>query len=431
MRILVISNLYPPNVIGGYERLCFEVTVGLAQLGHDMTVLTSRFGGRVADYPQQTIVRELDLLTGPDIYTPFPGSQSDRDRINRGNLLTLERVLNNVQPDVIFAWNLFFLDASMLTALEESHFRTVVMLTDNWLLVMRNGSFVSDFFRDYVHGDQVFVPPPIEFKPVVRQSLLQKLRQFIGWWGKGAASEQPTAAKSLEAIFGAAFMRDLYAAGGSRFKRYRIIHNGVKQTTHAMKIVRDRSSLVSPPTLRLLFAGRLVDLKGAHTAIEAMALFDPTELCVDRIELTVLGDAQDAAYMQVLNSAMSQSPRAADIILKPTVPEEALFELFDEHDIYLFPSLYEPFSLTLIHALACGIPTIASDTGGNPEIVHDGDSGLLFRKGDPADLVRAVKLLAQDPGLRVRLSQNGQLAARAFTFERMVGEMIEFLRHPA
>jgi glycogen(starch) synthase len=128
---------------------------------------------------------------------------------------------------------------------------------------------------------------------------------------------------------------------------------------------------------------------------------------------------------------MSQSPRAADIILKPTVPEEALFELFDEHDIYLFPSLYEPFSLTLIHALACGIPTIASDTGGNPEIVHDGDSGLLFRKGDPADLVRAVKLLAQDPGLRVRLSQNGQLAARAFTFERMVGEMIEFLRHPA
>jgi glycosyltransferase involved in cell wall biosynthesis len=431
MRILVISNLYPPNVIGGYERLCFEVTAGLAELGHDMTVLTSRFGGRIAEYPRQTIVRELDLLTGPDIYTPFPGSQDDRDRINRGNLLTLERMLNNIQPDVIFAWNLFFLDVSMLTALEESRFRTVVMLTDNWLLVMRNGSFVSDFFRDYVHGDQVFVPPPIEFKPVARQSLLQKLSQFIGWRGNGAPSEQLAAAKSLEAIFGAAFMRDLYTAGGSRFKRYRVIHNGVKQNTHATKVARDRSSLVAPPTLRLLFAGRLVDLKGAHTAIETMARLDPAALGFDRIELTILGDAQDAAYMQELNGAMSESPRSTDIILRPAVPEEALFELFDSHDIYLFPSLYEPFSLTLIHALACGIPTIASDTGGNPEIVRNGDSGLLFRKGDPADLARAVKLLAQDPSLRVRLSQNGQIAARAFTFERMVGEMIEFLRRPA
>jgi glycogen(starch) synthase len=431
MRILVISNLYPPNVIGGYERLCFEVAAGLAELGHDVTVLTSRFGGRIAEYRRQTILRELDLLTGPDIYTPFPGSQDDRDRINRGNLVTLDRVLNTVQPDVIFAWNLFFLDASMLRALEESRFRTVVMLTDNWLLVMRNGTFVSDFFRDYVHGDQVFVPPPSEVKPVAGRSLLKKLGQFFGWQGKTAPPQERAGGKSLEAIFGAAFMRDLYAAGGSRFKRHRIIHNGVKQTMHATKIARDRSSLVSAGMLRLLFAGRLVDLKGAHTAIEAMALLDPAALCVDRIELTIVGDAQDAGYMQVLHRAMSQSPRATDIILRPTVPEDALFELFGEHDIYVFPSLYEPFSLTLIHALACGIPTIASDTGGNPEIVRDGDSGLLFRKGDAADLARAVTLLAQDPGLRLRLSHNGQIAARAFTFERMVGEMIEFLRHPA
>ncbi len=429
MRILVVSNLYPPNVIGGYERLCFEVTAGLAELGHDMTVLTSRFGGRVEEYPRQTIVRELDLLTGSDIYSPFSGNQDDRDRINRGNLRTLERVLNHVQPDVIFAWNLFFLDASMLTALEESRFRTVVMLTDNWLLVMRNGTFVSDFFRDYVHGDEVFVPPQIELKPAAKQSLLKKLSEIVRWRRGGTSDPRLPVGKSLEAIFGAAFMRDLYAAGGSQFKRYRIIHNGVKQTTHATKIVRDRSSLVSPPTLRLLFAGRLVDLKGAHTAIEAMALLDPAALCVDRIELTILGDSQDATYMHFLTRAISESPRATDIILSPTVPEGALFELFDRHDIYLFPSLYEPFSLTLIHALACGIPTIASDTGGNPEIVRDGDSGLLFRKGDAADLVRAVKLVAQDPSLRVRLSQNGQIAARAFTFERMVDEMVEFLGH--
>ena len=68
----------------------------------------------------------------------------------------------------------------------------------------------------------------------------------------------------------------------------------------------------------------------------------------------------------------------------PPYPD-SLPELFEEHDIYVFPSLYEPFSLTLIHALACGIPTAASRVGGNVEIVRDGVSGVLFKKGDPAD----------------------------------------------
>jgi glycosyltransferase involved in cell wall biosynthesis len=437
MRILIVSNLYPPNVIGGYERLCFEVTAGLAAQGHEMTVLTSRFGGRLADYPQQRILRELDLLTGADIYTPFPGGPDDRARINQSNLRILARVLEEVQPNVVFAWNLFFLDASVLTALEESRFRTVVMLTDNWLLVMRNGPFVADFFRDYVHGPRVFVPPP-EPEPDVppppaARGFLQRLKAAILGRPKPAPVpvSPPAPPRTPEAIFGAAFMRDLYAAGGSRFRRHRVIHNGVKQTAYAGTEARDRARFVRPGTLRLLFAGRLVDLKGAHTAVAAMALLDPAASGVACIELTILGDAQDKAYMEVLDAAIRDSPRAADIILRPAVPEDALFALFDDHDIYLFPSLYEPFSLTLIHALACGIPTIASATGGNPEIIRDGESGLLFRKGDPADLARAVTRLATDPGLRIRLARTGQATARGFTFERMVGEMAAFLERPA
>lgn len=434
MRILIISNLYPPNVIGGYERLCFEVTAGLAALGHEMTVLTSRFGGKLAEYPAQRIIRDLDLLTGEDIYTPFPGGPEDRARINQSNLETLDRVLEEVQPDVVFSWNLFFLDGSMLNHLERSRFRTVVMLTDNWLLVMRNGAFVADFFRDYVHGPQVFVasPEPVFSQPARPRSFLRRLKDGLLGRQPSAPMAAPVAADTrLEAIFGAAFMRDLYAAGGSRFSRYRIIHNGVKQKAYAGATIIDRSKLVTPGTLRLLFAGRLVDLKGAHTTVAALSLLDPAAIGVERIELTILGDAQDAAYMAQLNSAISESPRNADIILRPAVPEEALFALFSEHDIYLFPSLYEPFSLTLIHALACGIPTVASRTGGNPEIVADGESGLLFRKGDAADLAQVVTRMARDPALRVRLAQKGQSAAAGFTFEKMVSEMAEFLDRPS
>ncbi len=418
MRVLVLSNLYPPNVVGGYERLCFEVTSALAASGHQMTVLTSRHGGKVADYAGQRVLRELDLLAEADIYTPFAGTPEDRAAINQANLATLDRVLAEGRPDVVFAWNLFFLDASLLRALEQGATRTVLMLTDNWLLVMRNPVFVSEYFRDVVHGERTSVPQP------PTPSLWQRARRWLS-----AGDSRP--ANRLEAIFGANFVRDLYAAGGSRFARHKVIHNGVRQGDYAGDYAgaprMDRSRLVEPGTLRLLFAGRLVDLKGAHTAVAALKLLDPAALGVSRVLLTLLGDAQDAAYMVQLRAAIAASGREADIALRPSVAEAALPALFDGHDIYLFPSLYEPFSLTLIHALALGIPTIATAIGGNVEIVQDGESGLLFAKDDAAALAGAIARLAGDGTLRVRLAEGGRRSAQRFTFERMVGEMADFL----
>ena len=411
MRILILSNLYPPNVVGGYERLCFEVTAGLAALGHEMVVLTTRYGGQVADYPGQRVLREWDLLTGPDIYTPYPGSAEERAATNQSNLATLHRVLAEVQPDVVFAWNLFFLDASLLQSLEQGDVRTVVMLTDNWLLVMRNPIFVRDFFAEVVHGAKPFVPPP-------PPTPWQRLRRRLAGPGRG-----------LEAIFGATFMQDFYALGGSRFTRSAVIHNGVRQTGYDRPQL-DRTCLVQPGTLHLLFAGRLVDLKGAHTAVAAMGLLDPAALGVARIQLTLLGDAQDAAYKTQIDAAVEQSGQGANIVLRPVVPEHELPALFDSHDIYLFPSLYEPFSLTLIHALALGIPTIASRVGGNPEIVTDGQSGLLFDKDDAAGLAAAIRRLALDGPLRAQLAEAGRRAASRFTFDRMIGAMADFLAPP-
>jgi glycosyltransferase involved in cell wall biosynthesis len=418
MRILVLSNLYPPNVVGGYERLCHEVATELAARGHEITVLTSGHGGKVADYPGQRVLRGWELLAGADIYSPFAGTSEDRATINARNMRTLEQALDAVRPDVIFAWNLFFLDASILTKLESSPYRVVVMLTDNWLLVMRNPEFVGAFFRDVVHGTAPFVPPP---PPPAWRGLAgrtkRRLQRLLGMVPQ----------RRLEAIFGARFMRDFYAAGGSQFRNHRVIHNGVRQAPRDATALVDRTRLVQPGTLRLLFAGRLVDLKGADTVVQALPLLDPQALGVERITLTVIGDGQDAAYMHHFAEAVARSGRAGDIEMRPVVAEAALPALFDAHDIYLFPSLYEPFSLTLIHALACGIPTIASDVGGNPEIVRDGESGLLFRKGDAAGLAGAITSLTNDPALRARLATQGQEAGRHFTFERMANEMEDFL----
>jgi glycosyltransferase involved in cell wall biosynthesis len=230
------------------------------------------------------------------------------------------------------------------------------------------------------------------------------------------------------AVFGAAFVRDLYADAGVFFERSRVVHNGVRQEPRPDAAFRDRARLVQDCELRLLFAGRFVDLKGAHDAVAALPLIRPEEAGVRSVRLTLLGDTRDTAYAERLRGEVAANGCADRIDIRPPVAEDALFDLFDQHDIYLFPSLYEPFSLTLILALACGIPTAASRAGGNVEIVRDGESGVLFEKGDPADLARAVLRFARDPALRVKVSAGGRAEASRFTFEAMVDGMEAFLR---
>ena len=117
MRILFVSNLYPPNVLGGYERLCFDVASAFAGKGHAVSVLTSTFGEERRDFPGQIIHRRLELLIGPTIYEPFAGDAQTRERINRSNITTLRDTITAERPDLIFSWNLFFLDRSVLEAL--------------------------------------------------------------------------------------------------------------------------------------------------------------------------------------------------------------------------------------------------------------------------------------------------------------------------
>lgn len=424
MRVLFVSNLYPPNVVGGYERLCFDIASAFAARGHEVSVLASGHGGGAAEYPGQTIHRTLQLLAGASIYDPFPGGSEARDAVNRANLAALRAAVAEARPDVVFAWNLFFLDRSFLDALGGCGRPVAVMLTDNWLLSMERPDYLDGFFRDHVFGASPF---PLSAPPA-GAGTWARLRE---WLRRPAPPRAPALRFPFGAVFGAAFVRDLYADAGVAFASSRVVHNGVRQDVPPGAVFRDRARPVRSGELRLLFAGRLVDLKGAHDAVAAMALIKAEEAGVREVRLTVLGDAQDASYMGRLREAVAASGCAGRIELRPPVAEDALFNLFQEHDIYVFPSLYEPFSLTLIHALACGIPTAASRAGGNGEIVRDGESGVLFDKGNPASLAQAVLRLARDPALRGRVSLGGRAAAAGFTFGAMVEGMERFLQDVA
>lgn len=402
MKILFISNLYPPNVCGGYERLCFSVADALAARGHEIGVLTSSYGGKVADYPGHRIWRTLFLFaTENNIYEPYAVTPQRRDDMNGFNLHELHRVAHEFQPDVVFAWNLYFFDACLLHEIESRFGRRVIyFLTDNWLISFFNGDFLGQYFSQVVFGNETDEDIRHRGEPFALQG---------------------------RALFGSSFMERFYANAGMRFSDQTVIHNGVVLPEIPESRYRDRLLPVRQGELRLLFAGRIVDVKGVHLILEALPRI-AAALPDTAVALDIVGDSQDEAYRGRTMDIIAGHGLGGMVRFREPVSVEALFDLFQEYDVYLFPSLYEPFALTLIHALHAGIPTVASAVGGNVEIVHDRETGVLFRNNDVFDLAQAVLALQRDPRLRQFVSRRARMEAWEFTFQRMVAKIDYSLR---
>jgi glycosyltransferase involved in cell wall biosynthesis/GT2 family glycosyltransferase len=240
-------------------------------------------------------------------------------------------------------------------------------------------------------------------------------------------ARSPRFRQTGRAVFPSRFMRELHAHAGLVFDATSLVPHGV-EFKHAPDAPRvDRRELVEPGALKLLFAGRLVEFKGLHTVLDAMAPIAEGLPHLD-VRLSVVGDRQDAHYLDRVRRRIDALGIGHRVHFAPPVNEGDLFDLFQQHDIYLFPSLYEPFALTLLLALEAGIPTVASDAGGNVDIVVDQGTGLLFPAGDAVALARAVVELAGDGDLRSRIAAGGRMAAEQLTTAAMVDRIEEALR---
>jgi glycogen synthase len=403
MRTLFISNLFPPNKVGGYEELCWQVATRFAANGHDVSVLTSSYGGKVADWPDQKIHQALRLLVGKTIYEAFDQSAFRRELIIGQNLCAGQEAVRRARPDVIFCWNLFGLDRQFVDFLGACGTPVVMMLTDNWLASILAPDFVQSYFSRAVYGEEM------------ETSFLKE------------SARTRTLPVNTSAIFGAEFMKAFYLASGVRFHRSQVIHNGVNLTAETVGAPARTNRMAAGQSVRLLFASRIVEIKGAHTAIAALAELIKERPGIDW-RLGIVGDTTDEKYIASLRELAGTRGCSDSVEFLGWASPEALPRVFAEHDMFLFPSLYEPFSLTLIHALASGIPVVASAIGGNLEIVREGETGLLFPKGDAKQLAAAVLRLFETPGLAEKVGQAGAAKARQFSTQRMISEMDAHLR---
>jgi L-malate glycosyltransferase len=185
---------------------------------------------------------------------------------------------------------------------------------------------------------------------------------------------------------------------------------------------------IRPPSLpeNALVVGVVCALrpeKGLLTLVDAFARVRPLR---KEMKLVFVGSG---SVLSDLQARAQENGVAADCIWEPATADVAKW--LRVFDVFVLPSLSEALSNSLMEAMACACPVIASDVGGNPEIVRDGETGLLVEPGNVGELAEALGRLVKDRSLRKTLGNNGDKMirngfSRAASASRM-GEIYEEL----
>jgi alpha-maltose-1-phosphate synthase len=214
----------------------------------------------------------------------------------------------------------------------------------------------------------------------------------VSSWCERTAVE---AAAAVIAVSGA--MRDdlLAAYPGVAAARVRVIRNGIDAARYSPDPATDVLSRygIDPARPSVLFIGRVTRQKGLPVLLRAAADIDPAA------QLVICAGQADTPEIEAEVSGLARqlrASRAGVFWLSGMLPRHEVIQLLTHATVFACPSEYEPLGIVNLEAMACGTAVVGSRVGGIPEVVADGDTGLLVPPGDPAALARAINELTGD-----------------------------------
>ena len=240
-----------------------------------------------------------------------------------------------------------------------------------------------------------------------------------------------------------AMKADVQALYGVSPDRVRVIHNGIDPDEYRPRPSPEtvRRLGVDPTRPIVLFVGRITRQKGILHLVRAIRFLEPgiqVVLCAGAPDTPEIGEEMTRLVTEVKRDA------PADVIWIPEMlPRPDVIALYTHADVFVCPSVYEPFGIINLEAMACETPVVASAVGGIPEIVVPGKTGLLVpfepeggESPEPRDgeqfsrsLATAINELMSAPELRTEMAK----AARArvlekFSWQRIAAATLEFYR---
>ena len=367
MRLLLITNLYPPQELGGYGRCMADFCWGLQQRGHELQVLCNDAGylgsasrtGPNGEPVSRELLLKGDFCNGVHLIQ----NKEEQNAIEKHNQAVLNQWLENKQWDAIILGNLDLLGAGLLNS-----------LLSYKLQVLHHVGFVHS-------------PYAIEEQPNVNNYQLL------------AASHAVKTSLIQEGI---------------KANNATIVYPGARTDLFGPKAIRrelpQAPCRIKGHELHLCFAGLLMESKAPHTLLEAIAKLRQQGY---PIRASLAGGAFQKRYVEAMQSFCVNNKIDSFIRFYKQLTREQLARFFRLHHAAVFPSIHpEAFGIVAVEAMASGLALISSGSGGASEVFEDNKSGLKFEPGNAENLASQIKRLFDEPGLLKALQENAIERAR-------------------
>lgn len=379
-RILVVSNLYPPVVRGGYEVECRDVVEHLRER-HEVTVLASTLGAAGAGR-ERGVLRSL----------PWVGDERKRDsflalaRAAQGRR-AVERALALVRPDVIYVWNAASMPAATLRALQRSGLPMLVRVCEYWFGVVYQRDPLTRYLPGGSRGPGETGGPEAlwgaatraaNHLPGLRFEFDEPLPAAVCWNSAFVEARAP-------------------APPGIAVAHRAVVIPSNARTDELAGIPR------APVAGRVLFVGRLDERKGAATVVRALGELQRRHGV--RADLVAVGDGSPEQRAEMLAVA-GQEGVADRVRLAGLLRGEAFAAEVAAASAWCVPSVWdEPAPLTCTEAALGRVPAVFSRVGGIGEMFAEGSEALFYPPGDHVACAAALAdCLAGGAGVQARVN---------------------------
>lgn len=353
----MISELYPPEVVGGAEKHVQTVSERLVERGHDVTVLATghsdRYGRTFASETSEGV--RVERFAPLNAYSPVEHPETAGwkkpiqhavDLWNPHAFAVVRRKLRDVDPDVVHVHNFSGLSPAVFRAAASypvchtlHDYSLLHVLPDMYLLgeVRELPRLMAPFRR----WNRLHVEPYVDVVTAPSEFLLEKHRSY----GLFAGTESVTLRLGTDAT------------------------------------AADPAGKTPPgDEFRLLFVGNLSEKKGVLLLAE---IFD--ELEARGVRLDVLGKGPEKGRVEAAAAGYD------DVHVHGFVPEETLNELYRQAHCTIVPSTwYDNSPMVIYEAYSHATPVLGADIGGIPELIDEGETGYTFEPGSPTAMLRAI-----------------------------------------
>jgi glycosyltransferase involved in cell wall biosynthesis len=408
MKILALTNLFPPHQAGTFDNQCFNVTESLRSRGHSIFILTSNHGLQ-SEQRDEALHRRL-LLNGAYGHPPVTRYQELKAMELHNNEALLE-VIDQFGPEVVHVFSLLGISKSLLITLYNAKIPVVYNVFDHWL----SANVGEDPWLLFWNSPSL---------PLLSQSSRTAL-ELSGERGRLDASAPTRLMKGYDripALFGNVKARaavEPNSIPGFRFNHIYFCSQALKNLTEQVGFCVRHAAVIYPgitaayigaikppgtPIAKLLLVSNLSKESGALTALRGLEIARKAGL---KVTLSIYGRGE-SSYMAELRSFVVSRQLPVEF-MNVSNQSKDLPAVYKNHDVFLYtPEWAEPFPFKAMEAMGCGLPVIAATSDSAGELLRHGENCLTYPPGDAAQLAARIQELLISPALRCQMAEAAQ-----------------------